>query len=192
MANDVVELDEFKTYLGTELVENDEWLQSIADAAVSGAGTHCHRRFVRATGSPTSRVYRPKYDLVYLHDFVSLTSVSEYSGGAVSLGDVQLEPLNGLTKSGVAVPYTRARHLYRNWYCERRRATITAVADWGWASFPDEVKQAVLMLGKDIRMGRDASFGIVAMTDYAAIRARENVQVAGLLHEFKRESGLMA
>lgn len=191
MANDVVQLHEFKEYIGTELAATDAWLQSVVDAAASGAGSHCHRRFALASGTPSARVYRPEYDLVYLHDFVSLTSITESAGGAVSLSDVQLEPLNGLTRVGASVPYTRARHLYRSWYIERRRATITATADWGWASFPDEVKQAVLMLGKDVRVGRDTSFGIAALTEYAAVRARENVQVAGLLWEFKRESGLM-
>lgn len=190
MANDVADIAEFKEYLGTKRVGTDEWLQSILDAAVSGAGTHCHRRFALASGAPSARVYRPEYDLVYLHDFVSLSTIVETTG-TVPSSDIQLEPLNGLTHAGAEVPYTRVRHLYRGWYRDRLRATITATADWGWASFPDEVKQAVLMLGKDIREGRDASFGIAALTDYAAIRARENTQVASLLFEFRRESGLM-
>lgn len=191
MANDVVDLPDFEAYLGTDIPGNRVWLQNILDAAVSAAGTICHRRFTQASGTPTARVYRPEYDLVYLHDFVSLTSIVETTG-AVAASDYQLEPLNGLTRSGVAVPYTRVRHLYRSWYRYGRMGTVTATADWGWASFPHELREAVLMLGKDIRVGRDRSFGIAELTEYAAVRARENTQVAGLLWEFKRESGLMA
>lgn len=185
MANDVATLPEFKDYLGTQLTANEDWLQDLLDAAVSGAGTYCQRRFVLASGTPSARVYVPEGDLVRPHDCVSITSITE-NGSTVASSEWQAEPLNGLTAAGVSVPYSRVRRLGGWWYAYGRQATISVEADWGWSDFPIDVKTAVLMLGKDLRSGRDTSFGIAAMTEYAAVRARQNLQVAALLRDFRR------
>lgn len=187
MANDVVTLAEFESYIGTEVTANRPWMQSVLDAGVAAAGTHCQRQFAFATGSTSARVYVPEGDLVHVHDCVSVSSISE-NGSVVASSEYQLEPLNGITSAGVSVPYRRVRRLGGWWYAYGRQATVSVTADWGWpgTSFPDEIKQAVLMLARDVRSGRDASYGIAAMTEYAAIRARENVQVRGLLRDFRR------
>lgn len=185
MSNDVCSLAEFKEYLGTERSGTDTWLQSVLDAAVRAAGTACARRFVTASGSSSARVYVPEGDIVRPHDCVSVTSITE-NGSTVAASDYQLEPLNGITTAGASVPCSRIRKLGGWWYAYGREATVTVTADWGWTSFPDEVKQAVLMLGRDLVAGKSTNFGIAGFTEYAAVRARENVQVAALLRDYRR------
>lgn len=184
--SDVVTLPEFKDYLGTELTAKEPWLQELLDTATAAAGTYCQRQFVLAADTATvTRQYVPMGDTLRVHDFVGTATVTQ-GGATVPAAGYQLEPLNGLTAAGVSVPYEEIVLLNTCWSVTRSSPTISVLARWGWASFPSQVKQAVMMLAKDLRSARDTSYGIAGFTDYAGVRARENLQVSALLADFRR------
>jgi hypothetical protein len=184
-------LTEFKAYLGTDLSANDTYNQDVLDAAVSTVQHYCQRPF-EVAGAASARVYVPTRGIVRFHDCTTVTSIAE-NGSTVATTSYQLEPLNALSWSGQARPYEQARRIdgvcwYEGWY--PGKATITVTATWGWSAIPDEVKSAVLILGKDIAKNRDVAFGIAAFTEYAAIRVRENSTVSALLADFRRDETL--
>jgi hypothetical protein len=170
----IVNLSEFKTYLGTERVGDDNFLQSGLTAAIRGAGKATSRELVLVTESTvaSARLYVPSDDVVRFHDAASVTSISN-NGTAVSASVYQLEPVNGLSWSGEYRPYEQARMIAGGcFYRYGQKATVTVTAKWGWSAIPDEVKSAVLILAKDVVKNKDVSFGIAAFTEYAAIRRR--------------------
>jgi hypothetical protein len=185
-------LTEFKAYLGTDLSANDTYNQDVLDAAVSTVEHYCARPFAVA-GAATARVYVPQGSIVRFHDCTTVTSIA-VNGSTVATTSYQLEPLNALSWSGQARPYEQARRIDGVcWYVGPYyygNATVTVTATWGWTAIPDEVKQATLILGKDIAKNRDVAFGIAAFTEYAAIRVRENSTVAALLADFRRDETL--
>jgi hypothetical protein len=184
-------ITEFKAYLGTDLSANDNYNQDVLDAAVSTVQHYCQRPFDVA-GSATARVYVPHRGIVRFHDCTTVTSIA-VNGSTVATTSYQLEPLNALSWSGQARPYEQARRVDGICWYEGPypgKATVTVTATWGWSAIPDEVKSAVLILGKDIAKNRDVAFGIAAFTEYAAIRVRENSTVAALLADFRRDETL--
>lgn len=180
----ILSLPELKVYLGTDRVDDDDFLEVSRVAAENAVQHACQRPFEVASDA-SDRMYVPRLDRVRFHDCTSVTSITA-NDEAVSSDDYQLEPLNGLSWSGQARPYEQARLHSGCWYSDGERATITVTATWGWAAIPDEVKAATLIVAKDVVKNKDVSFGIAAFTEYAAIRVRENPTVGALLHSFRR------
>ena len=187
---DIATVEEVKAYARDETSTlNYEFIEQALNAAEAEINNGCARRFVVAGATATARVYAPEsHELVRIHDCTEITSVVS-SGSTVSASSYQLEPLNGLTAAGLAVPYDRIRLLSGSWdtgSSNRREATITVTAKWGWAAIPAQIKQACLVLAKDVLSNRDVRFGLVAVTDAAGISARTNSVVRAAIEQHAR------
>lgn len=169
----------FRSYMqvsrGADIAD-DTLLQLGLDAAEALANEMTDRTFTVATGTPTARTFTaPRGDLLFVDDFVSLTSVTDASG---TIDPTLYQP--AATTPGHAYSAIR-RNGYWTAYCPSDWPNVTVVADWGWTAIPAPVQQAVLILAKDIVANQQVSFGIAAFTEYAGVRAKENPQVAMLL-----------
>lgn len=182
-----VSVAEFKAWKRVEVGTDDSAIQIAIDTAEEVINQHCGRQFVIASAA-TSRVFAPTNDRVSaleIDDCTTVTTVVD-NGGAVAASAYQLEPLNGRNAAGDNVPYTTIRLIGGYWTTNNGAATVNITATWGWASLPDRYYQAVKILAADILDQRDIRNGVIGITDYAAMRVRENPVVSMLLGRLVR------
>ncbi len=156
-----VTLDEFKAYIGNQqgTTDNND-LTACLSAAERSVENYCQRSFAVA-GASSSRVYMPNDTAVQpIHDCTAVSAVT-VSGSTVATTEYQLEPLNSVSLTGSARPYTQIRRLWSIWPSWGGQAVLSVTATWGWAAVPDEVKEAVRLLAKDILLQRQVSSGVV-------------------------------
>lgn len=180
---------EFKTYVGgdSDVTITDAWLADVQAAAEDSINDHCGRTFNAPSGGATARNYVPRGDLVIVHDIANSTGLTVTNDGAtVASTDYQLEPLNNLNAAGATVPFHQIRLIDSCWSHDGKRATVTVTTDqWGWAAVPDQVKQATLILGKDIAHIRQNRFGVAGFGEFGVVRVRDNPHVAQLLSRLR-------
>lgn len=87
-------------------------------------------------------------------DLLTVTSITNGDGTAVTAADYQLMPINGTPK--YAVRLKQSSSLY--WTADSNGNTegvIAVVGTWGWsAAPPEDIKQAVLMIASNLYKGR--------------------------------------
>lgn len=185
-----VSVSTFKTYARVETATaDDSEIEAALNAAESQLDIACQRRFEVAPVTPSARVYVPNdRTLLRIHDAVAVTAISN-DGDALTAGDYQLEPLNGISWAGDARPYDQIRLLGTNEWDfgdYDGKATISVTARWGWAAIPAPIVEACKILAKDILGNRDVRFGLVAVTDAAGVSARTNPVVRSTIEQYRR------
>lgn len=157
---------------------------SILDAASSAIDGHCGRTFVVA-GDASARTFVPSgMSALYIDDATAVSSVS-VDGVALASTDWQAEPLGGRV-NGSTEPYYRLVRLGGAWTeSTYRKATVSVTATWGWAAVPPRVKQACLIVAKQIAEERDARSGLVDFGEFAA-RVTSSPTVSFLLQRLRR------
>lgn len=181
---------ELKDFARSEIQTADDSLYTSAlAAAISEIKRSTHRDLTLATGTPSARVFVPaSCTSVRIDDCVSITSVVN-DGTTFASNTYQRWPLNGRL-AGEARPYEEITLINGGTFSygdyDASEATITVTADWGWASIPERVRFATLILGRDILGNRDVKFGLVAVTDAAGISARTNTQVRAVVQDYSR------
>lgn len=176
---------DFTEYIRSELGSLDERMVTQAqNAAEQIVQQYCQRSFEIA-GAASTRLYIPKNsDLISIHDCTSVTSITE-NGSTLASTSYQLEPLNGLSATGTAVPYTRARRVYSAWLNYGDTASVAVTATWGWTAVPSAVTEAIKALGKDWIQMRDTKFGYT-LGEFGAISAGRNWAALNALGSFRR------
>ena len=177
----IATVEEVKAYARDETSTlNYEFIEQALEAAESAINNGCQRKFFEASTS-SARVYDlPSDSILRFHDCTAVASIS-----GVSSSDYRLEPLNGLSWAGEPRPYEQARLVSGGWQWNTSRL-VTVTATWGWAAIPAQIKQACLVLAKDILSNRDVRFGLVAVTDAAGIGARTNSVVRDAIADYRR------
>lgn len=187
-------VEDLKAWMRNDIPTDDD--DHIARAIVSAEqwlDNELGRRVQLATGTASVRVFVPNgTPLLPIDDCVSVASVTE-NGNVVLPAAYQLEPLNGRSVAGEPVPFNLIRKLYDlDWYEDDGRATITLVADWGWASIPHLVVESCKIVAKDLLTFRrpDVAFGLVAITESAGgISARQNPIVVKTIEQYGSSQG---
>lgn len=167
---------------------DDAILQAAIDAAEDMIDDHCRRRFFVADPAvATARLFTPDgTSVLAIDDCVAVTAVTD-NGTAVGSTLYQLEPVNGLSPSGIAVPYDSIRLLGgRAWVCDYDKATVSVTARWGWSALPAKYVEAVKLLTKDLVDSADIRGGVVGFGDFGAVRIRQNPHVRALLAKLDR------
>jgi len=180
---------ELKDYARSEIpTADDAFIEAACDSAENFMDQACARRFVVAT-SATARVFMPlSGGLLRIHDCTTVTLVVN-DGTTLTAADYQLEPLNGLTWAGESRPYDQIRLTSgttwdRDSYGE---ATISVTATWGWVAIPARVKQAALIVAKEIIANRDeVKFGLVGFSDVGGVSPRSNPIVTETINHYRR------
>jgi hypothetical protein len=152
-----------------------------AVATASGTG-------LTLTITSTPRLYRPPgcSDELWVDDFIGTPTITE-SGAALTASGYQLEPLNGIDASGIAVPYTTIRRVNTTWTTTTNTATVSLTARWGWAAIPADVVEGCRVLAKDFASLRDTRFGVAGFGEFGVVRMKiENPQVVQMLASYVR------
>lgn len=180
----IVNLDDFKRYVGSQQLADEPLLELAIATAESWVQNYCRRDFTVADpDAPTTRIF-PGTTSAYLDlpDFIAVDSVTVDDVALDATGfepysDGPMRPFIGLRALGGLRPWS-------TWFDAAYPVSVSAA--WGWPAVPAAAKMATLVVAKDILANRDVSFGIVGFTDYAGVRAKENPQVAMLLADLQR------
>jgi len=161
-------------------------IQAGIDAAEEAIGADLARYIAVASGTATARVYVPAAgsDTLRIHDCKTITSVTE-SGTLLAASGYLAHPVT--TWSGAVEPFTEIQLLGGVTFTDTTgSATISVVADWGWAALPFRYVEAVKILSADIIDQKDIRNGVAGFADFGAVRVRENATVVKLLARLRR------
>lgn len=172
----VVNDTELAAYVGVSGSYDKNTLASANAAVGTAIAEYCGRSFLKDT-TATARVYRASdgYALE-VHDFWTTTGLviatDEDGDGTFETTwlttDYQVEPLNA---SAFGRPYRQIVAVNtRSWPTLTRRAAAQITAKWGWASVPDDVKQAHFIQAARIWKRKDSVFGVAGGSDLGEIR----------------------
>lgn len=142
----------------------------------------CHRQFGRDEVA-TTRTFFPDRCGVDVHDFWTTDNLAivpylgTTAGTAWDMSTLVLEPLDGIVDMVPGWPYNRitsglgGHPLTANLFYVA--ASVKVTAKWGWASVPDNVNTANLVLAAADSKASDTPFGVAGFGDYA-VRIRSN------------------
>lgn len=185
-----VSLDDFKSYARSETASADDGdLQQALDVADLMVNKMCARVFTVA-GTASARTFVPDPTaggILRIPDATTVTGITE-NGTALAVGtDYLLEPVNTTQWSGEVWPYDQIRRQNTGyWYGYRGTGTVVVTATWGWAAVPAAVKLAAKVLAKDIMSYRDVKFGLVGVSDFGGVKARQASLVGEILAPYRR------
>lgn len=186
-----VTLDEFRAYLGSEHIDDDDQLALCLAVAERGVDRIACRSFsaVVDDATATTRTYVPlNAEVVYIDDLADTAGLTiDNYGSAIAVGAIQLDPINLLGTDRRARPIEGLRLFDSCWYRDGQRATVSITsARWGWLAVPDAAKQATLVAAKDLFQLRDARFGTAGFGEFGVLRIRENPTVRQILDGYVR------
>lgn len=184
----------FKSYVGVNRnvdLADDDVLTAALDAATSGINEALDRHIVLAGDAlATPRHYATKRSaLLFIDDCTTVTSVVVNDWTLTVDVDYQLEPVNGIGRSGEYRPGSELRRR-GGWLDSCGWACVVVTATWGWEVIPAPIVTACSILAKDILANRDVSFGIAGFTEYGGVRARANPQVWDRIQPYSLHVGI--
>lgn len=188
-----VPIAEVIEYVGSEISGDQAFIAAAYAAVEDAVNDECGRAFDPTTGASLTRTYVPvDGSLLITHDFIDATNLTISNlGTSVSLSDVQLEPLDRLTWSGLTAPFCVIRRLNGSWrqqYDGQASVSVTSTR-WGWPAVPPQVVEATKILTKDIVQLKGTRFGVAGFDAMGAVvRVRENPHVAMLLNRLRHPS----
>lgn len=173
---------------------------SLLEDSINGASRqidgYCERNFYSTSAT---RVFTPQNSTICeIDDLVSLTTLKTSTNGNGTFDvtwaatDYQLEPLNGIA-SGIATPYTRIRAIGNYLFPEfpiwggNYEATVQVVGTFGYATVPDAVKQATILLAMRQFKRYDSPLGVAGFGDIGVVRvSRVDPDIAALLEPYTK------
>jgi hypothetical protein len=191
-----------KSYLKITDAVDDAELDVALFSASRAVEDFCNRQFNDA-GAVSPRVYTPEhYQWVIVDDFSSTVGldikIDEGGDGVFETtwgpADYQVAPANGVIRGQAGFPFWEIRTtLTTSRYIPTwtRRPSIQVTAQWGWATIPDPVKQACLILAAEQFKLKDAPFGVAGFSEFGAVRVRNNPMVASMLQPYARDGWLV-
>jgi hypothetical protein len=195
----IITSSDLKTHLKISDATDDTSLGVAVAAANAAVVRWCGRSFdTTTTASASARVYRPATPtLTVTDDFWTTTALvvkldegddGTYESTLTLNTDYIVEPLNGL-EAGASVPYRRI--LATSWLFSTSHTipNVQVTAAWGWASIPDDVKLAALILGARIWKRKNSPEGVLGgFQDFGAVRitSRQDPDVVNLLADYRR------
>ena len=177
----------WRTWKNAPTEPPDAVIQAAIDAVEEVVAERCGRAFVVASAS-TTRLFVPMPGATTLDidDATAVTVVAE-NGTTIPAASYQLEPVNGRGYSGAVEPYNSIRLLGMCWTPDYPgQASVSVTATFGFAALPKRYVEAVKIAAADLLDAKDVRNGVIGFSDYAAIRVRDNGQVASLLARLTR------
>jgi len=195
----IISASDLKSHLGISDTTDDTTLTTAASAASRAVQRWCGREFdTTTTGSASARVFHPRSQtLTITDDFWSTTNLvvktettddATYGTTLTINTDFIVEPLNG-REDGITVPYRRLRATSWLFTTTSTVPSVQVTAAWGWASIPDDVKQAALILGARVWKRKNSPEGVLGgFQDFGAVRisSRQDPDVVNLLSDYRR------
>jgi hypothetical protein len=126
-------------------------------------------------------------DLQSINELATSTKADMNFDVTWSASDYQLTPVNGRV-NGLASPYTGIRAVNRIYFPYWNDMTLVRVTGvWGWASVPNNVKQACIMQASRIFKRLDSPLGVAGFGDMGVMRVSNRIDpdVAQLLDPYR-------
>ena len=193
--------NELKTFVGipTSDTADDTLIDDAVNAASRQIDAFCGRYFYE-DGSTSARKFFTN-DLYRLRvDDISTTTglVVKYDDDddgtyeeTVSSSDYQVLPINGIVGGITGNPFyiieliSDGNHEWPlDFSSNRPRAEITA--KWGYASVPEQIKQATLMLASELFAMRNAPLGVAGVGDFGVVNIQQNREITRLIAPFRK------
>jgi hypothetical protein len=192
ITNGYCSLNELKASLRITDNVDDALLELAVESASREIDSSCERTFYNMG---TATRYFVAQDAFYteIDDLISITHLKTDPDGdgsytiTWSVGDYQLEPLNGFV-SGIVSPSTgiRAKDTYL-FPLEEGEALVEVRGVWGWSATPVAVKQATIIMASRLYKRNDSPLGVAGFGDIGVVRvAKLDPDVEALIMPFKK------
>ena len=201
ITNGYITQNQLKAFVG--IPTSDSQVDDILDEAINAASRQidafCGRQFY-ADGSTSARKFFTN-DLYRLRvDDISTTTglVVKYDDDddgtyetTVSSSDFQVLPINGVVGGIQGNPFyiveliSDGNHEWPlDFSSNRPRAEITA--KWGYATTPEQIRQATLMLASELFAMRNAPLGVAGIGDFGVVNIQQNREITRLIAPFRK------
>ena len=201
ITNGYITQNQLKAFVGipTSDSQDDDILDDAINAASRQIDAFCGRQFY-ADGSTSARKFFTN-DLYRLRvDDISTTTglVVKYDDDddgtyetTVSSSDFQVLPINGVVGGIQGNPFyiveliSDGNHEWPlDFSSNRPRAEITA--KWGYATTPEQIRQATLMLASELFAMRNAPLGVAGIGDFGVVNIQQNREITRLIARFRK------
>ena len=201
ITNGYITQNQLKAFVGipTSDSQDDDILDDAINAASRQIDAFCGRQFY-ADGSTSARKFFTN-DLYRLRvDDISTTTglVVKYDDDddgtyetTVSSNDFQVLPINGVVGGTQGNPFyiveliSDGNHEWPlDFSSNRPRAEITA--KWGYATTPEQIRQATLMLASELFAMRNAPLGVAGIGDFGVVNIQQNREITRLIAPFRK------
>jgi len=193
-----VELADIRNWVGIQDSSlDDDSLSSALTAAELAVESWCGRKFTQDADVSAARVRPQSSGWLYLPPFrpggTCTADISTLTGLVVKTDDnddgtfettwtvttdFEVEPFDG-------PPFHRIVAVGSRYFPCLRRPAVQVTARWGWASVPEPVKTATLILAGEFAKLKDAPFGVAGFGDFGVVRIRQNPKVAEILSRYQ-------
>ena len=193
--------NQLKAFIGipTSDSQDDDLLDDAVNAASRQIDAFCGRQFY-ADGSASARKFFTD-DLYRLRvDDISTTTrlIVKYDDDddgtyevTVSASDYQVLPINGVVGGIQGSPFyiielisDSSNEWPLDYSSNRPRAEITA--KWGYATTPEQIRQATLMLASELFAMRNAPLGVAGIGDFGVVNIQQNREITRLIGPFRK------
>ena len=201
ITNGYITQNQLKAFVGipTSDSQDNDLLDDAINAASRQIDAFCGRQFY-ADGAASARKFFTN-DLYRLRvDDISTTTglVVKYDDDddgtyetTVSASEFQLLPINGVVGGIQGNPFyiveliSDGNHEWPlDFSSNRPRAEITA--KWGFASVPEQIRQATSMLASELFAMRNAPLGVAGVGDFGVVNIQQNREITRLIAPFRK------
>lgn len=188
MANEYATLAELKTHLNINDTTYDTELSAKLTAASRRVDQDTGRRFWQDSVTST-RIYKPTHPELLLVDDISTTTgliVETGRGTSWSTLDSNSYELLPENASNDSVAIEAIQRAYGCWpTCGPTRVRVTA--KWGWATVPDTIKAATLLIAARTFRRKDSPEGVAGLNDLGTVLiSRYDPDYAALIGPYER------
>lgn len=186
---------ELRTWMGDSgTILSADVLEFAINAASRAIDLVCARRFWQDS-APVVRDYRVKdADIVWISDIGDTTGMTVMTddladGSFTTLWSSDEYELSPYPEDEVTPhAYFRFHSLGRFLPVNDFRRTLRITAKYGWASVPEQVKQACLMKANILVLRKDSPYGVAGFSEYGVVRLNrtEDPEITRLLAPFIR------
>ena len=193
--------NELKTFVGIPTTDtaDDSLIDDAVNAASRQIDAFCGRYFYQDTSASARKFFTNDLYRLRVDDISTTTGlVVKYDDDddgtyeeTVSSSDYQVLPINGIVGGITGNPFyiieliSDGNHEWPlDFSSNRPRAEITA--KWGYASVPEQIKQATLMLASERFAMRNAPLSVAGVGDFGVVNIQQNREITRLIAPFRK------
>jgi hypothetical protein len=187
------------TYMTVSQASYADDLANAINTASRQVDAWCARRFYAAANA-TARTYWTKDTRVLIIDDafeISSVKLSSNDNGTYDVTytsgvDFITEPLNGVADGLSGLPTWRLRWTTPVLPLNTNLPAVQVTAKWGWATVPEPVRQAALIIAGEVFKLREAPFGVAGFGEMGAVRVgKMSPQAVQMLRPYRTGDSIL-
>ena len=201
ITNGYITQNQLKAFVGipTSDSQDDDILDDAINAASRQIDAFCGRQFYADSSTSARKFFTNDLYRLRVDDISTTTGlVVKYDDDddgtyetTVSSSDFQVLPINGVVGGIQGNPFyiveliSDGNHEWPlDFSSNRPRAEITA--KWGYATTPEQIRQATLMLASELFAMRNAPLGVAGIGDFGVVNIQQNREITRLIAPFRK------